>query len=430
MIKNSLLEDHVFPIPKVTTISRVGKRLYLGFSRFDYEWGQKGVGILNLDSGEVGYLTTADGLSNNCVNVIKCGEDGKGLWFGTHDGLDYLDITANNIFKVSNEYCKFSLHINDIWVEPDMLWLATSSGLVCFDKTAKSFKKYWNQSRKMGFDINYSRVSKCGDKYWLGLDVDSKSALQSFDPKTGRFSNFTIRPYVNDLAVWQNYLFVGKSGGVELINCQSEISDTPEIFAAKFFPNGTDVILETQLVLSLVVSMAEQERPVLWIGTCGSGLKTYVVNTGNCEDVLPEDEGMQYVYTIYPDGNGIWCAAGERLQFVLVGQKNVNSRGKEKRVFADEYQDNLGISFANTIKKWWEEVIPAKWDKKYRLAVGLVMLIILIGSAAALISANSNEISVWVVILLIYSPIIITLLLAVIVPIIAGYVCGFSRKKE
>ncbi len=348
-----VLEKKRFDIAQATALARADGRLFIGFSRGHYSWGEKGVGVLDIETGKIKYLKKTDGLCDNNVTAIK--REGDFLWLGTQKGLSRYDIKKDKIENLEGGGRGGDLHINDLWVEDKIIWLATMDGIAYYDRIGKRFvdtrqlpgarmsitrgDPYLDEKLK-----RYVKICRYGGKMLLGIDEGIKYAFQSFDPESFKITGYSIGcGYVNDIVTYGDYVFVCGSLGVERINFKNMPDES-------FVKCPGEIIFEHFLIHSLAL-VERAEKKVLLIGTHGRSLYVYVFEKPEMcleledwplglEDVPSRSEGYydiragKYVsyrvptqqdaamnaniYKIYPYGDEVWCATGCKLYLTEV----------------------------------------------------------------------------------------------------------------
>lgn len=113
----------------------------------------------------------------------------KGLWIGTNNGLDYLDIKTS-VFKhyVHQENDPNSIGdntIRNVFIDSKgNLWLGTENGLSKFNRKNQSFKNYTTQNSGLSNSTVWKVVEDKNGNIWLGTN----DGLNVFNPVSESFS--------------------------------------------------------------------------------------------------------------------------------------------------------------------------------------------------------------------------------------------------
>jgi ligand-binding sensor domain-containing protein len=98
-----------------------------------------GVLVLNVGSGKLARISDVEGLNSELVYSIEITKNGKGMWIGTNQGINRLDLekylsgkgTEIVSFGRQEGFAGVECNSNGIWEDPDgTFWFGTVSGLI------------------------------------------------------------------------------------------------------------------------------------------------------------------------------------------------------------------------------------------------------------------------------------------------------------
>ncbi len=270
-------------------------------------------------------------LSNNTINSIL--NDGDILWIGTAGGglnrldqrtgkFDHFTQSAQNPDGICSNF------ISSICITADkQLWVSSwgdGFGRLVSEK-GKKFKNYLNQPGNLQRLVN-SFVSEIYADDRGFLLVGTSGGLDLFNPKTESFFHFQEKldknvetPAVGCILKDRNdFYWIGSRKGLFHIPAKLVVP-TPEKLASgdyEFFTNTPGDSLS--LSANYVISLLEDHRGTIWIGTYGNGIckvipaangkiqfKTYTTADGLCNDVI---------YSMEEDRSGnIWISTDNGL---------------------------------------------------------------------------------------------------------------------
>lgn len=228
--------------------------------------------------------TIHEGLSNNSVYSIAQDEDGF-IWFGTDDGLNRFDgCEFVQYHKIMNDSTSlpgdviFQLLID----RNGMMWIATNQGMARYNRKTDAFVRYKYNSSHSLFQTVYARVIHedrtgnllVGTSHGIFRIDEVQICLQPYT-----FNNANINTgFSNVRAIFEDshsVLWIGSStDGLFAVN-----QVNGEVIHYNLALND-----ETSDLSSGVISIYEDVRKTLWIGTKG-GLFRFERNRGRFQRV-------------------------------------------------------------------------------------------------------------------------------------------------
>lgn len=268
-------------------------------------------------------LSTEAGLSQS--NILCILQDSRGfMWFGTRDGLNKFDSHKFTVYKHSQEdtHSISNDEIMDIKEDADgNLWIATfGGGLNMFDWQTEKFTRYWHDANNPGsIPTDYLHCVYIDDEdiIWVGT---SRGGLSRFDRRTGNITTYVHDPdNINSISGnsitgiqedKSHNLWIGTiREGLNLFNKKTKsfkrFYGTKEVPApievetlfvdskerlwipareglyllndstSKFRYFKNDHRNENSIRANVVLSIAEDEEGMIWIGTENGGLSLY-----------------------------------------------------------------------------------------------------------------------------------------------------------
>jgi ligand-binding sensor domain-containing protein len=150
-------------------------------------------------------------ISSNFVAALQYDSLNKGIWIGTREGLDFLDIEINRFYPVLNNLSegKSIQLVTGIFIDSDRrLWVGTGNGLYCIYLNKSDVRKrrfayqhyrylLTKADSKIVEKINCIHQSRTGT-IWLGSNgnglyslqsINGKTTIKKFDEKNGLIDN-------------------------------------------------------------------------------------------------------------------------------------------------------------------------------------------------------------------------------------------------
>ena len=223
-------------------------------------------------------IGTRNTLSYNRISYLHRDREGF-LWIGTEGrGLNRYD-ERNQLFNhFSNSEEGRYVQLDNIKsiseTEDGVLWLGTNGGLVQFQKKSEKFRNFFHMpadSNSLSNSIVHSTLIDSRGNLWIGtngggidLYLPDKNAFKhfraSYDPRSITSNNVNILIEGHDRNIW-----VGTLTGM------CEFNPVTQEFVT---PIDTSGILGSGLN-SQIISLYEDSRKWLWIGTEGNGIILY-----------------------------------------------------------------------------------------------------------------------------------------------------------
>lgn len=253
-------------------------------------------------------ITSQQGLSDNQVTCMLRDKQGF-MWIGTKDGLNRFDGRECYVFR-HDENNPASLCGNNIttlaYDDDSILWIGTSSaGFCAYDFRTQHFTTYNKDNAGLNSNnINVIRFDKSRNLIWIGYN---NGGMQVFDLRKRKFSDL----YKVEVNTIYDILFKDTTAYVASIINSLKKANSPDAFQRKkdtgkaaitincihntsnnrLYCGAWDNALhefdyDTKLLKSYlfdgsdslnysadeIISMAEDERGILWCGTKNSGL--------------------------------------------------------------------------------------------------------------------------------------------------------------
>ena len=234
------------------------------------------------------HYTVAQGLSSNSITCII--EDKRGfIWASTNSGLNRFDGLhfKQYFYDPNNEASPSDDGGNELYEDRNgYIWYSTmATGLNRYDPKTDSFKRYF--SKNSADNSNVTGYTFAEDRSGV-LYMMSEQGLCAYDAKTDKirlihFNNEEpVLPAITRKIFFKhdNRMFLGTVKGVFEVDLKNKKID--------LLP-GTDAFGANCL------SITEDSRGHLWIGTWGGGLMDYDLQTNT-----PHRYGQRI------DGNGFW----------------------------------------------------------------------------------------------------------------------------
>lgn len=374
--------------------------------RTGFFWiGTEGGGLCKYDKVKHRFITyhniggNTNSLSNN--NVYSIFEDRTGtMWIGTNVGINKFDLNKQNFYTYQASSNAKSVSSNIVWSiyeDGDVVWLGTDAGINRFDRNDGTFHDFPlpKQFVKDGNTNVYSLAKDPNGKILVGaysgiLEFDpvkgSFDWLRSYDRKSNELNNkrgYTIffdknknywfgtregllymdanrssfTYYKNDFAdgssisnniirdIYQSSdgsIWIGTNGGG--LNKVVIDEDGNKRFKNYRAEPGKKDGLNNDIILSLF----DDGKGSLWIGTYGGGLNRMDLKSGTFTHYTEKD-GLpnNVIYGILPDNeNNLWLSTNRGLsKFNITSQKFSNyfeSDGLQSNEF------NIGAYFRGT----------------------------------------------------------------------------------
>ncbi|NOH03286.1 MAG: hypothetical protein HND47_15665 [Chloroflexi bacterium] len=253
-------------------------------------------------------------IASNRINAL-CLDDG-GLWIGTDNGLDYLDLETYELthFPTAGSVIHpESKSISSLFKDSTgRLWIGTfDSGISYYDPAANFFKTFKNNqynSNSLSSNRVLSIAEGQGGEIWIGTNA----GLNLYNPAENDFVRYrSSKDVPSSLAGNTIYsLFTDRSGGLWVgTNMGLDRYDPQDgsFIHHQYQPNVANSLSNNE-----VRYIYEDDSGVLWVGTYGGGLNKYnrqqdryAYFRHNPDD--PKSLSSNFVFAILPDEWGrVW----------------------------------------------------------------------------------------------------------------------------
>jgi ligand-binding sensor domain-containing protein/signal transduction histidine kinase len=304
-------------------------------------------------------ITTAQGLSQNCINCIIQDHYGY-MWFGTTMGLNKYDGISFKIYQ-SNSEIPNSLSDSDIreiyeTSNGDLL-IGTFFGLNIFNRETDTFNSYMHDGNDSS-SISNNRVESIYEDSQGTLWIGTNDGLNIFNRETDTFisyrydendpdsiSNDSITSIYEDS---QGTLWIGTNDGLNIFN-----RETDTFISYRYDENDPDSISNDS-----ITSIYEDSQGTLWIGT-NDGLNIFNRETDTFisyryDENDPDSISNDSITSIYEDSQGtLWIGTSS-------GLNRLNSRELSFKSYKIEYNNPNGIN-SNRILSLYKDSEGILW---------------------------------------------------------------------
>ncbi len=268
------------------------------------------INVFSLAKKDTNYfkrISIEHGLSQVDINCIIQDKQGF-MWFGTMDGLNKYDGYKFTIYR-HNSDDNTSLTKNYITAlcedEDGILWIGTDGGgLNRFDKKSETFLSYRHQKNNPNSLSNNFISSILVDKdgiLWIGT---FSGGLNKFDTKKEKFihykhsadnPNSLNNDEIGDIFEGREYIWIGTRGGLNRFDKNKETFTHYKHKINEYYP---------------VLSIFEDAKGILWIGTKGGGLSKLNTSTGTFVNYKANPKNFRsisnnFVLSVFKDREGI-----------------------------------------------------------------------------------------------------------------------------
>jgi len=351
--------------------------------------------------------TSLQGLSQNSCFAIS--QDANGfMWFGTQDGLNRFDGKQFKVYSDQNEIGK-NLPGNIITAlffdtNKNILWVGTVQGACIYDPVKDSLVKIaalFPFASQLGHVPIKKIISFKPGEYWIvtfnnGLFCVNTQirSIHSF------FTDEANSPNVTSIALHEGKIYVSLLYTMYLLTPTASSYSVQPFHADYAFPQirellsynhalwiGTmaagcycindpvekkENIMASNVVFGGVGAFTADNNNNLWIGTRGSGIYEYKVQTGSTLRAVhnqydPATPCSNYALSIFKDRQGIiWCGFYGgitkydplRFQFTNIDESSSRNGSLTDRVIVAMYTSSSGDNFIGTLNKGIME-----WDR-------------------------------------------------------------------
>ncbi|TNJ45851.1 response regulator [Tamlana fucoidanivorans] len=313
---------------------------------------------INDSSSEDFYtITTSDGLSQNTVNTILKDKTGY-VWFGTDNGLNkynsydikYIDLNVEKR-KVLTGKKILALYEDD----NNNLWIGTNNGLKMYNPIKNQVTSY-DLFKNFNVPIRVNSIEKENDSlFWLGTSeglvlYSSKGDIKKHYRSNPKRINSLTNSDILSLANSEDYLFVGSTGGLNVLNKNNE----------HFTSFKHDDTNPNSISGNYVKALSLTKNGNLWIGTLDGGISLYnktdnsfrIFNTKNSD--LPHDEIFDINQTVEGDlwiatnGGGLSKLKTKDFTFDNIKHNSNHPQSLTTNSIYSAYEDRDGILWVGT----------------------------------------------------------------------------------
>ena len=280
---------------------------------------EKGIWILTKTNGvsylpkrtkEYEYHCPTTGNKNNLSKIIGpfCKGEGAIMWFGTKEGLFYLNESNDKIEKFPIADHGKDYEISSLWYAENELWVGTNGeGVKRINlKTGQTKEYLYNKNIPQSICGNHvTSIYQTSNKE---LYIGTTYGLCRYLPETDNFqvvNNIGFMMTVTDMYEDHNHVLWFATLGNGLYN-QHQIYGNWKHY--KHIQGDS-----TSLTSNFIHTIFEDKSGKIWLGTNGGGLCMYNDSTHTFSDFDPENEILtsQSVYSIEEDDNGYFWLAND-----------------------------------------------------------------------------------------------------------------------
>ena len=204
-----------------------------------------GLTIYNRKSGRFRTLESLDNLWDSHVTALD--SDGERLWIGTAQGVNYLNLSDNRIYRVENIKGRY---IYDIEIDGSFVWVGTEYGLFLHDRET-DFWTYVRGTDEMQ-DSEVRDIHISNNEVWLARYL----GVEMFDKTTGEWKAYSAVFYRNHTArsilPADSIVWVGTDGG--LVKFDRNLNRWVTFTTEDGLPHNT-------------IDIIRREGDYLWLGT-------------------------------------------------------------------------------------------------------------------------------------------------------------------
>ncbi len=262
-------------------------------------------------------------IGDNIVNAIFEDSDGD-LWFGTGNGVSYLD-RKNGLWKhYFNQSGTGSRGVDILSICEDSrktIWAGGYAfGVAEFNKQTGSVKRHLADSPASILASNYIySVFRDGDRLWFGGHLGEASY---YDVKSGESRSFDLGRVSCFAKYGEDHLLLGLLNGLFLFNTVTgEKTPTP--------------------INQIITTIEEAEEGAYWIGTRNYGLYYYDLrNDSICNYTTAHRLSSNYIYGIIPYGECLWLSTEKGLNKFNPATGEVEVYDKQDGLLSDQFNNS------------------------------------------------------------------------------------------
>ncbi|CAM3590733.1 two-component regulator propeller domain-containing protein [Zobellia roscoffensis] len=298
------------------------------------------------------------------VTAIVSDEEGR-LWFGLDGGgIDVYDSVEEKIVHLKDNQNPIAKNLNAVAVtgmffdSQNNLWVGTwDSGIYFLPKNTSTFINYTTSNTNGGL-TNNRIMTFDEDKngiIWIG---SYEEGVHSYEPKTKKFTSHNTQIFndtlpshgeVRKLLVDSNdFLWIGTTGGLFKIPIDFSPGEKVISLVERMYADTGQ-----HLLVDRVVSLFEDSRKIIWIGTNGGGVCKY----NSQEDTFTwygqkDGLGQGTIASIQEDDNGdIWLSGNNGISRLNVEKEDFKNFNVHDGLLANDfnynsaYKDDSGILY-------------------------------------------------------------------------------------
>ena len=319
-------------------------------------------------------LSVKDGLPSNNVRAIIQNRQGY-LWIGTYAGISRFDGYSFKTYSFNPQDTTTigGNHVIGLWEDPTgFIWAAISGGgLTRLDPRTDKARRFMADPHRPHW-LRTNAVTAIRGDHRGNLWVGTTEGLFHFDPKTERFTAYSLnpegKPGIGQMitAIHEDCtgtVWIGAmNGGISRVNVkQSGMDGSPRFTFTHFRHNPAD---PGSLDGNQVMALAEDHSGALWVGTY-AGLDRFDTQTGRCTahfahkpadstsissnrinrfSIAEDKQGNLWVGTM----NGLNRLNPERSRFTRFPYNPRNPNSPAAHAIHSIYTDRTGIVWVGT----------------------------------------------------------------------------------
>lgn len=265
--------------------------------------GTTSEGLIRRQQGRTERFSRVDGLSGDRVNSLFEDREGN-VWVSTSSGLDrFRDV------KVATLTLREGLLGGDVGAvtaaRDGSVWMAESRALLHLEKSGLS---YYDASRGLPGSSTTSLLEDSRGRLWVGVD-NGLAWLEH-----GRFSKLAM-PDGSAIGVVRS-MAEDREGNLWAVTTQ------PGRTLVRVRDQRVAEVLSTEQLAGLRISaIAAAAEGGVWIGFASSELKLY--RHGKLESHGSFGDPRKRIYSLLPDGPGLWAVTNRGLGFLRNGRLSI-----------------------------------------------------------------------------------------------------------
>ncbi|MCK9410906.1 MAG: ATP-binding protein [Prolixibacteraceae bacterium] len=255
-------------------------------------------------------LTIENGLRSNRVRcVLRDSRDY--LWIGTNIGLHRYDGDKMQVYNHSSADTT-SITSNDIRCifedNSRNLWVGTSVGLNLFDRKTETFNHFYTDSKKHN-SLSHNEIRDILQDKNGTIWIATMSGFNKYNPETNDFKQYYFPENLNQQSNNSLTNFHYDSDNTLWFGSKGDVLWSFKIKEERFEKHQHPFIAST----------LNQEKRVeldgnhIWIGTSGSGLMMYYIQSGECKKIPVATDG------IGTSGKEITSLILDKHKYLLIG---------------------------------------------------------------------------------------------------------------